>query len=153
MMADDRELVIQRVFDAPRILVFKAWTEGDRIAQWMAPMGFTLPFGEADLRPGGAWRACMRPTEGADLWLGGVYREIVPPERLVFTHAWLGADGKPGDETVITVTFAERDGKTEMTFRQARFASVEARNGHAGGWGECFDKLQNYLLAPGAAPT
>ena len=88
--AVDRELVITRVFDAPRALVFAAWTEPDRIVEWSAPHGFTIPHCEGELRVGGAWRCCMRSPEGADLWLGGVYREIVVPERLVFTHAWDG---------------------------------------------------------------
>jgi uncharacterized protein YndB with AHSA1/START domain len=87
----------------------------------------------------------MRSPQGQDLWLGGVYREIVPPEKLVFTHAWTDAAGKPGHETLVTVTFAERNGKTEMTFRQATFTSVEDRDGHRGGWTECFDKLAEYV--------
>jgi uncharacterized protein YndB with AHSA1/START domain len=87
----------------------------------------------------------MRKPDGTDLWLGGVYREIVEPERLVFTHAWLDANGKPGPETLVTVTLTERGGKTEMKFRQTGFDSTESREGHAGGWGECFDKLEELL--------
>jgi uncharacterized protein YndB with AHSA1/START domain len=90
----------------------------------------------------------MRSPEGADLWLSGVYREIVEPERIVFTHTWLDDDGKPGHETLITISFAERRGKTEMTFRQAVFESVESRDGHRGGWNECFDKLAEYVARP-----
>jgi uncharacterized protein YndB with AHSA1/START domain len=87
----------------------------------------------------------MRSPDGEDLWLGGLYREIVEPERLVFTHAWDGKDGKPGHETLVTVTLADRAGKTELTFGQAFFESVEERDGHAGGWGECFDRLDDHL--------
>ena len=144
----ERVLVLHRVFDAPRELVFKAWTEPRHLAHWSCPNGFTLTHCEGDLRPGGAWRSCMRSPEGADLWLSGAYREIVEPERLVFTHTWLGDGGKPGHETLITVTFAERRGKTEMTFRQAVFESVESRDGHRGGWNECFDKLAAYVAKP-----
>ena len=141
--ATDNELVINRTFDAPRELVWKAWTED--MDKWSAPRGFTIPFGEADLRPGGKWRATMVSPDGKELALGGVYREIVPPERLVFTHAWDDDNGKPGPETVVTVILIARGQKTEMNFRQTGFDSVESRNGHAGGWGECFDKLEELL--------
>ena len=143
-----RELVITRVFDAPRDLVWKAWTEPERIRQWSAPKGFTIPVAEGDLRPGGAWKSCMRKPDGTDLWLAGVYQEIDEPKRLVFTHAWLDENGKPGPETLVTVTFTERAGKTEMVFRQSGFDSAESRDGHAGGWNECFDRL-DALLAKG----
>ena len=145
MAERNSDLVITRVFAAPRELVWKAWTEPERIKQWSAPKDFTMPVAEGDLRPGGAWRSSMRKPDGTELWLGGVYREIVEPERLVFTHAWLDDKGKPGPETLVTVTLTERGGKTEMTFRQTGFDSVESRDGHAGGWNECFDKLENLL--------
>lgn len=145
--ANYRELVITRVFDAPRDLVWKAWTEPERMKQWLAPQGFTIPVNEGDLRAGGTWRACMRKPDGTDLWLGGIYREVVEPQRLVFTHAWDNENGKPGPETLVTVTFTERDGKTEMNFRQSGFESVDSRDGHAGGWGECFDRLEEILAA------
>jgi uncharacterized protein YndB with AHSA1/START domain len=140
-------LVIERVFDAPRELVFKAWTEPQHLVHWSCPHGFTLTHCEGDLEPGGRWRSCMRSPDGRDLWLGGVYREIVAPERLVFTHAWDDERGKPGHETLVTVTFAERGGKTAMTFRQAVFDSVAERDGHRGGWTECFEKLAAHLSA------
>lgn len=145
LTANDRELVITRVFDAPRQLVWKAWTEPERIKQWLAPKDFTIPVAEGDLRPGGAWRSSMRKPDGTDLWLGGVYREIVEPERLVFTHAWLDEKGKPGPETLVTVTLTARGSKTEMSFRQTGFDSAKSREGHAGGWNECFDKLEELL--------
>jgi uncharacterized protein YndB with AHSA1/START domain len=141
----DRELVIKRVFDAPRELVFKAWTDPEHLKQWSAPQGFTIPIAEGDLRPGGKWRSMMRKPDGTELWLGGVYREIVEPERLVFTHAWDDANGNPGPETTVTVTLVERNGKTEMTFRQGAFESVGSRDDHQGGWTECFDRLEELL--------
>jgi uncharacterized protein (TIGR02246 family) len=143
------DLVITRTFDAPRALVFKAWTDPELGKAWSAPQGFTVPHSEGDLRPGGAWRLCMRKPGEADLWVGGVYREVVAPERLVSTHAWEDAHGKPGPETLMTVVLAERGGKTEMTFRQSGFESVESRDGHAGGWSECFDKLERLLPTAG----
>ena len=142
--ATDNELVINRTFDAPRELVWKAWTED--MDKWSAPRGFTIPFSDGDLRPGSKWRATMVSPEGKELALVGVYREIVPPERLVFTHAW-DDNGKPGPETVVTVTLIARGQKTEMNFRQTEFDSVESRNGHAEGWGECFDILEELLAA------
>ena len=87
----------------------------------------------------------MRKPDGTDLWLGGVYQEIDAPKRLVFTHAWLDENGNPGPETLVTVTLTERAGKTEMSFRQSGFDSLESRDGHAGGWNECFDRLEEFL--------
>jgi uncharacterized protein YndB with AHSA1/START domain len=87
----------------------------------------------------------MRSPEGIDHWLQGVYREVVEPERLVFTHVWLDAEGKPGKETLVTITFTERDGKTELTLHQTGFKTVESRDGHQKGWTSTFDRLADYL--------
>ncbi len=144
MTASEQELVITRVFDAPRKLVWQAWTDPEKLKHWSAPKGFTLPVSEGELRPGGKWRSCMVTPDGKELWLGGEYREIVEPSRLVFTHAW-DSEGKPGPETLVTVTLVERGGKTEMTFRQTGFDSVESRQGHSEGWNECFDLLEELL--------
>src|SRR6266536_1927486 len=101
----DRDLVITRVFDAPRRLVFKAWTDPERLAQWWGPRGFTTPFCEMDVRPGGAFRFGMRSAQGTDHWLRDEFRKIVEPERLVCTFASEYEKGKPGQETLLTVTF------------------------------------------------
>lgn len=148
-----RVLVMTRVFEAPRELVFQTWTEPEHLIHWSCPNGFTLTHCEGELRAGGAWRSCMRSPEGRDLWLGGVYREVTAPERLVFTHAWDDDRGRPGHETLVTVTFAERGEKTEVTFRQAVFESVGERDGHQGGWTECFDKLAGYVTTLGSSPA
>lgn len=139
------QLVLTRILDAPRSLVFRAWTEPEHLVHWSCPHGFTLTHCEGVLEPGGSWRSCMRSPEGQDLWLGGVYREIVAPDRLVFTHAWDDASGRRGQETIVTVTFTDERGKTKMVFRQEGFASAEDRDGHAGGWNECFEKLAEHL--------
>ncbi len=140
------ELVITRVFDAPRDLVFDCWTDPEHLQHWQgAPRGFSVTSSESDIRPGGAFRICMRSPEGQDHWLEGHYREIVKPERLVFTHAWLDANHKPGTETLVTVTLAERNGKTELTLRQTGFTSVESRDGHEFGWTSALDVLVDYL--------
>ena len=144
MTESEQELVIKRVFEAPRSLVWQAWTDPEKLKHWSAPKGFTMPVSEGELRPGGKWRACMVSPDGKKLWLGGEYREIVEPSRLVFTHAW-DNEGKPGPETLVTVTLTESDGKTEMTFRQTGFDSIESRNGHSEGWNECFDLLGQLL--------
>ena len=142
---EPRMLVIARVFDAPRSLVFKAWTEPERLVRWWGPRGFTTPFCEMDVRPGGAFRFGMRSPEGTEHWLRGVYREILEPERLVLTWAWEDALGKPGHETLLTLDFAEHAGKTKLTLHQAVFETVTARNAHQQGWTSGLDDLADYL--------
>src|SRR3984957_63515 len=140
------ELGITRMFDAPRELVFECWTEPQYLQYWQgAPRGFTVTSYESDIRPGGFFRVCMRSAEGVDQWLEGGYRAIEKPERLVFTHAWLDADRKPGKQTLVTMTLAEHDGKTELTLRQTGFPSVESRDGHKYGWSSALDVLVDYL--------
>jgi uncharacterized protein YndB with AHSA1/START domain len=140
----DRELVITRVFDAPRDLVFKAWTEPERLAHWWGPEGFTLPLLEIDMRPGGAWRACMRAPDGTNFAQHGVCRELVPPERLSFTSIW---DSDPEHEMLVTVDFTERGKKTEITLRQRLFKSVESRDSHRSGWSSSFNRLAAHLAS------
>ena len=141
----ERELLITRVFNAHRSLVFKAWTEPQHLVHWWGPQGFTLPSCTMDLRPGGTYRFCMRSPEGVDHWLQGIYREIIEPERLVFTYAFEDATGKPGHETLVTVTFAELGEKTKLTVHQAVFESVTVRDEHVRGWTETLDRLAGYL--------
>lgn len=143
--AAERELTMRRTFDAPRALVFRAWTEPQHLAQWSCPRGFTMIENRGELRVGGAFFAWMRSPQGEDHRMRGVYREIVAPERLVFTHAWLDARGAPGPETLVTVTLAERNGRTEMTFHQGIFDSVASRDGHEQGWTSCFELLAELL--------
>ncbi len=111
----DRELVFQRVFDAPRDLVFEVWTDPEHVAKWWGPNGFTTTIFEMDVRPGGNWRLVMHGPDGKDYKNRIVFLEVVKPERLVYKH-----QPEHGTEPVTfetTVTFAERGGKTEMTFR------------------------------------
>jgi uncharacterized protein YndB with AHSA1/START domain len=144
----DQTLVISRVFDAPRDRVFKAWTDPRQAMRWMGPREHPVRHIEQDLRPGGAWRACLRAqASGEELWQGGVYREIHEPERLVFTFAWDRAGGERGPETLVSITFDEHHGKTRMTFRQTVFETRASRDGHRQGWTSSFDRLQNYLAA------
>jgi len=145
--AAELELVITRILDAPRELVFKAWTEPDRVIRWWGPRGFTTAHYELDFRPDGAYRVCMRSPEGTEHWQRGVCREVVEPERLVFTFAWEDSEGTPGHETVVTVTLAEFGAKTKLTLHQVVFETVTARDLHQGGWASALECLAEYLAA------
>lgn len=151
----ERVLEIVRVFDAPREAVWEAWTDPARAARWAGPHGFTATRVEGELRPGGAWRTCLRRDgDGAELWQGGVYRDVAGPERLVFTFAWDGVDGLPGPETLVSITFAEHAGggdRTRMAFRQAVFDTEANRDGHRDGWNEAFERLASHLGSAGGA--
>lgn len=141
----DRELVITRVFDAPRNLVFQAWTDPQRLQRWWGPAKFTNPVCELDLRPGGAIRIHMRAPDGVIYPMAGVFQEIVEPERLVFTSAALDDKGSPIFEILNTVTFAEHSGKTKLTL-QARVVmrTAEAARylpGMEQGWNMSLDRL------------
>jgi uncharacterized protein YndB with AHSA1/START domain len=142
------ELTITRLLDAPCALVFKAWTEPEHLARWWGARNFTLTSCKMDLRPGGAFRFSMRGPDGKAYPHQGVYRQIKAPERLVFTWAWEDEEGRPGHETLVTVTFTDEDGKTRLDFHQAVFATVSSRDGHEDGWMECFDRLAAYLASP-----
>jgi uncharacterized protein YndB with AHSA1/START domain len=140
------DLTITRVFDAPRDLVFEAWSNPDHLAAWLGPHGFTAEAVTVKLTEGGQWRACIRGGEhDIERWVRGVYHEIDRPERLVFSFAWEEPKGAPGHDTLCTVTLADHDGKTEMTFHQAVFETREDRDGHVAGWRSGFDDLAAYL--------
>jgi len=139
------ELVITRILDAPRALVFKTWTDPVHAARWWGPKGFTVHSCEMDVRLGGAWRICMRSPEGTEHCKRGVYREIVAPERLVLTYAWEDADGKPGHETLLTVSFADQGAKTKLTLHHTGFETATARDAHHGGWMSCMERYAAYL--------
>jgi uncharacterized protein YndB with AHSA1/START domain len=141
----ERELVVTRIIDAPRTLVFKAWTEPEQVARWWGPQGFVTTHCDMDIRPGGAFRCCMRSPAGTDHWKRGVYREIVEPERIVFTFAWEDADGRLGHELLTTVTFADLGQQTRLTLHQAMFETAERRDDHRGGWTSCFERFTEYM--------
>ena len=137
------ELVITRTFDAPRALVFKAWSAAEHAVRWLGPRNFTAPHCTMDFRVGGAYRACICSPDGKEYWMRGIYREIVKPERIIFTFSW-EEEGERGRENLVSVTFAEQGDKTRMTFRQAFFDSVSERDSHNEGWSECFDRLGQF---------
>jgi uncharacterized protein YndB with AHSA1/START domain len=144
-MSDTRTLVITRVLNAPREIVFAAWVDPQQAAQWWGPRGFTSVSCAMDVRVGGAWRRVMRSPDGVEHRARGVFREIVAPELLVFTYAWEDEIGHPKHETLLTLTFAEIGDKTELTLRQAVFETVAARDDHGSGWSGCLDRLAEYL--------
>ena len=148
----DRELVLTRTFDAPRALVFKAWTDPRHLARWWSPKGFTNPVCEVDARPGGAIFILMRAPNGTELPMKGVIHEIIEPERLVMTTSALeDADSNPQLEVLNTVTFVERDGKTTLTLRavvvKAGPDADAALAGMAEGWSQSLDKLADLLAS------
>lgn len=146
-LADD-ELLIVRTFDAPAALLFAMWTKPEHFRRWMGPGGFDCPLAEIDLRVGGAYRGMIVSEETGESAFSGVYREIVPHTRLVFTFAWNNTGPSANVETLITITFAEHDGKTVQTFHQTPFTSRERRDSHVGGWSGAFDKLAAYAKEP-----
>jgi uncharacterized protein YndB with AHSA1/START domain len=145
-----RELIITRVFDGPRELVFKAWTNPKDVAQWWGPRGFTNPVCEVDARPGGGIRIVMRAPDGADYPMTGVFREITEPERLVFTNAAVDEQGKPILEGLTTVTFAEHGGKTKLILQTSAVGLVAdaARmlEGMEEGWSQSLDRLAEHVI-------
>ncbi len=145
----EREITITRIFDAPRTLVFKAWTDAQMLAQWWGPKGFTNPRCEIDSRVGGVIRIDMRSPDGVIYPMRGEIREIVPPERLVFTNMALDANGNAMTAGLTTVTFAEEGGKTKLTLHTRGSALVEKAipylQGMEYGWGQSIDKLEALL--------
>ena len=144
----DREIVATRVFDAPRSLVFEAWTNPAHVPRWMlGPDGWSMPICEIDLRPGGAWHFVWRHSNGSEMEMRGVYREIVPPERLVSTESW----GGDWPETVNTLVLSEEKARTTMTLtilypsKEARDAA--AKTGMKEGMAQSFDRLAGYAAS------
>jgi uncharacterized protein YndB with AHSA1/START domain len=129
-----REFVITREFDAPRELVFKAWTDPKQLAQWWGPKGFTNPVCEWDARPGGKIYDVMRAPNGAEHPMGGEFREIVAPERLVFACGALDEKGKLLFEFLHDITFVERSGKTKLTLRSRVTMTTVRANKYIGGF-------------------
>src|SRR5260221_9154217 len=146
--AAPEELLLTRVFDAPRKLVFEAWTRPEHLMAWWGPNGFTLPVCELDFRPGGAYRFVMRAPDGAEYPMQGIFREIDAPSRIVF-----GAilEGEPR-EILTTVTFAEQDGKTTLTVHQTRPHDEMKARGQKQGWTEQLERLARLVGAKPAGP-
>lgn len=144
----ERELVMTRVFDAPRHLLFDALTKPELLRQWYGPNGWTLVICEIDLRVGGAWRFVSRNADGKDIGQRGVYREIAPPERLVNTESW--EDWNPG-ELLVTTVLVEQGGKTTFTstlvFPSQEVRDMLIKSGMTNGAAETYDKLDEFLTS------
>jgi uncharacterized protein YndB with AHSA1/START domain len=143
------DLVMSRVFDAPRDLVFKAWTETKHVAQWWGPKRFTNPVCEMDVRVGGAIRIHMRAPDGVVYPMTGVFQEIVAPERLVFVSSALDDKGNSMFDVQSTVTFADQRGKTALTLQlrviKATVAAPQYLKGMEMGWAQSLDRLGEHL--------
>lgn len=152
--------IVERVLDAPRELVWRAWTEPEHFMRWYGPKGFTMPTCEIDFRVGGRHLFGLRSPDGWAYWTTGVYREIVPLERFVATdspadehgnivtpaHYGMGEDAPL--ETLITVTLQDLGGgKTKLTVRQSGWSDANMAAGASGGWSQAFDKLVDVLAA------
>jgi glutathione S-transferase len=137
-------LRITREFNAPRQRVFDAFIQPEALQQWFGPGGFTVPRCEVDARPGGRYQIQLHTPDGEVNIVGGEFREITPPEKLVFTWAWLKGD-QPGTQTLVTLTFAERAGKTELTLLQTGFDTAHDREMHGKGWDASLDCLVDAL--------
>ncbi len=145
------ELVATRAFDAPRRLVWDAFTKPEHVPHWMlGPEGMSMPVFEIDLRPGGEWHFVWRMPDGEQMEMRGVYREVVPPERLVHTELWVGADWP---ETINSLVLTEENGKT-VTVSTVLYPSKDAREAALGtgmkeGWAASYDRLDEYLKTIG----
>ena len=147
----DREIVMTRVFDAPRELVFEAHTSCEHMSQWWGPRKYELASCEIDFRPGGTWRIVHRGPDGELQGFHGEYLEVVRPERFVWTFEWEGMPGESGPETF---TFEEHDGKTTLTARSV-FNTKEERDGlldsgMVSGAEETYERLDEYLTSMGS---
>jgi uncharacterized protein YndB with AHSA1/START domain len=135
-----------RLYDAPRERVFAAWTHAEHLAHWFGPRGFAIHSCEADARPGGVFRLCMRSPEGADYWVRGTYREVVAPERLVVHCTADDASGVPRLEEVITVSLASEGAKTRLTLHATAAGTgpqaAAMLRGMEQGWSETLERLR-----------
>lgn len=137
-------LTLTRLFDAPPEKLYDAFTSQQAIQHWFGPEGFTIPRADVDARIGGRYRYEMHSPTGWVHIVVGEFRELVPYEKIAFTWSWLG-NGEQGPDTLVTVRFTDRGGRTELTLEQTGFESGEARDSHQGGWTSSFESLERML--------
>jgi uncharacterized protein YndB with AHSA1/START domain len=147
-----QEILVERVFPAPRELVFRVWTECEHLQHWWGPTGWTLPHCTVDLRPGGKWHYCMQGHDGTEAWGITLYREIVRPERLVYTDAFSDAEGNLNPtlpQIEVTVEFADEGGQTRVTSRSRYNSQAELETvlkmGVVEGFTMTLDRADAYL--------
>ncbi len=137
-------LNLKRTFKAPREKVFRAWTDPEELKKWWGPEGYSTPSAEVDLRVGGKYRfGMMKLPDGEIFYLSGTYREVRPPERLVYTWLWEGNPER--GETLVTVEFRDLGAATEVILTHERFPNEKVRDDHNKGWNGCFDRLGKIL--------
>jgi len=132
---------ITRIIDAPQEEVFRAWTEPEIIRRWWGPGEFTCPEAEVDLRPGGDYRLAMQPTAGDPFIVGGTYREVEPPSRLVYTWRWETGPAADGSESLVAVEFHPRGAQTELVLTHTEFPASHGPAPYKMGWEGGLDKL------------
>jgi uncharacterized protein YndB with AHSA1/START domain len=137
-------LTIRRRFNAPPEKVFAAWTDPEKVKRWMGPGEIKALSAESDPRTGGRYRWVMRGTDGEVHDVSGVYREVIPNQKLVFTWAWKST---PERESLVTLTFKPDGGGTLMTLQHEQFFDEDARDRHQYGWTNAMEKLEIYLTA------
>jgi uncharacterized protein YndB with AHSA1/START domain len=154
-ITENIQLKLERLIKAPRERVFKAWTDPEQIKQWFVPCGktgeVTTPSAKSDPRVGGKYRIQTRKADGEYFTAAGTYREVKPPERLVFTWGWEKDGSGPDygelepDETLVTIEFLERGTDTLLIFTHERFATAESRDRHLEGWTRILDGFKNHF--------
>jgi uncharacterized protein YndB with AHSA1/START domain len=146
---NERTVEKTRIFAAPRERVFAAWTRAEHLEHWFGPKRFSIHSAEADPRPGGVFRLCMRSPDGKDYWVRGTYREVVAPERLVIACTAHDEEGIARLEEVINVSFADDGGKTKLvlsaTARGASAIAAKFLSGMEEGWAQTIDRLGAHL--------
>ena len=130
---------VRRTIRAPRQRVFDAWTKADEIKIWHAPAGLTVSLAEIDLRPGGAYRIHMRSPDGKEHCVSGVYREVDPPKKVVYSWSWDG--DHPVKDSTVSLEFIERGDATEVVLSHAGITDAKERTGHESGWTSIMDKF------------
>lgn len=140
----DDELLIEREFDAPLALVFRLWESRDHMLRWWGPEKFTTIELDWELTPGRPWRGAMVSKQFGLSSFGGVIRDVERLRRIAFTFQWDEGSGRDLD-TLVTVGFAERDGKTVQSFHQAPFSTIAVRDSHVGGWNSALNRQQAYV--------
>lgn len=155
---NDRELVMERIFNAPRELVFEAYSTAEHLKNWWGPKGWTLPFCEVDFRPGGVWFYCMKGPVGSEdgeimeSWGKAIYQEIVEPQRIVYKDTFVDSEGNRIEgtpEMLITVEFVQENGKTRLIsktlFESAEQLQQVVEMGVEEGFNQTLDRLEAYL--------
>ena len=143
-MSDELAFELTRVLPAPPSIVFALFSQPDQLSRWWGPAGFRIPSLRFEPNLGDDYRIEMQPPEGEPFFLIGEFREVDPPNRLAYTFVW--EDPDPDDvETLVALTFRDRDGSTEVTLTQRPFKTEARRELHRNGWGESFEKLERMI--------